>query len=121
MVPALTSIRSCQRRARSLRVATLITGHCGQAVRRAAAGGEDVQVHAGGQLQRAADEVAGRRGGVDQALVLGSFSPGDSTPLIGALPDLMIEPIAFSTMFDRPPALLPGVVLALRSTLPRCR
>ena len=28
MVPALTSIRSCQRRARSLRVATLMTGTC---------------------------------------------------------------------------------------------
>ena len=50
-----------------------------------------------------------------------SFSPGDSTPVIGALPLLMIEPIAFSTMFDRPPFLLPGVVFALRSTLPLSR
>ena len=41
--------------------------------------------------------------------------------LIGAVPDLTIEPIAFSTMFDKPPCLLPGVVLALRSTPPRCR
>jgi len=48
-----------------------------------------------------------------------SFSPGDSTPLIGALPLLTIEPIAFSTMFDSPPRLLPGVVFALRSGEPR--
>ena len=40
---------------------------------------------------------------------------------MGELPDLTMEPIAFSTMFDRPPFLLPGVVLALRSTLPRAR
>ena len=42
-------------------------------------------------------------------------SPGDSTPAIGLVPDLITEPIAFSTMFDNPPFLLPGVVLALRS------
>jgi hypothetical protein len=41
--------------------------------------------------------------------------------MIGALPLLTIEPIAFSTMLDRPPCLLPGVVLALRSTRPRSR
>ena len=40
---------------------------------------------------------------------------------IGVLPDLTIEPMAFSTMFDRPPRLLPGVVFALRSACPRCR
>ena len=33
----------------------------------------------------------------------------------------MIEPMAFSTMLDRPPFLLPGVVLALRSAPPRPR
>ena len=35
--------------------------HGGKPVGRAAAGGEDVQRHAGGQLQRAADKIAGRR------------------------------------------------------------
>src|SRR6516162_5832891 len=40
---------------------------------------------------------------------------------MGAVPDLTIEPMAFSTMFDSPPFLLPGVVLALRSTPPRAR
>jgi hypothetical protein len=50
-----------------------------------------------------------------------NFSPGDSTPEIGALPLLTIEPIAFSTMFDNPPALLPGVVFAPRSTRPFAR
>src|SRR2546427_6392067 len=42
-------------------------GHLGQAVGRAPARGEHMQVHAGGQLQRAADEIAGRRGRIDQA------------------------------------------------------
>ena len=37
------------------------------------------------------------------------------------LPDLTIEPSDFSTILDRPPFLLPGVVFALRSTLPRFR
>jgi hypothetical protein len=50
-----------------------------------------------------------------------SDSPGESTPVIGAVPLLMIEPIAFSTMFESPPFLLPGVVLALRSAPPRPR
>ena len=50
-----------------------------------------------------------------------SFSPGASTPVIGALPDFTIEPMAFSTMLARPPFLLPGVVFALRSTEPRAR
>ena len=50
-----------------------------------------------------------------------TFSPGDRTPEIGELPDFTMEPIAFSTMFDRPPFLLPGVVLALRSTWPFSR
>ncbi len=50
-----------------------------------------------------------------------SFSPGDSTPPIGAEPDLTIEPIAFSTMLLNPPFLLPGVVFALRSTRPFAR
>ena len=40
---------------------------------------------------------------------------------MGALPDLTMEPMAFSTMLDSPPDLLPGVVLALRSTEPRCK
>ena len=43
----------------------------GEAVRRAAAGGEHVHVHAGRQLQRAADEVACRRGGEDQPALPG--------------------------------------------------
>ena len=47
--------------------------------------------------------------------------PGLGTALMGALPLLTIEPIAFSTMLLNPPALLPGVVLALRSAPPRCR
>ncbi len=50
-----------------------------------------------------------------------TFSPGDNTPEIAELPDLMIEPIAFSTMFDNPPFLFPGVVFALRSAPPRFR
>ncbi|MNJ76614.1 hypothetical protein D3C77_739320 [compost metagenome] len=48
-------------------------------------------------------------------------SPGPSTPWMAPLPDLTIEPRDFSTMFDRPPFLLPGVVLALRSAAPCCR
>ena len=48
-------------------------------------------------------------------------SPGASTPAIGLVPDLMTEPIAFSTMLERPPFLLPGVVLALRSASPPAR
>ena len=35
-----------------------------------------------------------------------------------AVPDLAIEPSAFSTILASPPCLLPGVVLALRSTFP---
>jgi hypothetical protein len=40
---------------------------------------------------------------------------------MGAVPLLTMEPMAFSTMFDSPPFLLPGVVLALRSTRPWSR
>src|SRR6185369_2549516 len=43
--------------------------HLGEAVRRAAPGREDVQVHARGELQRAADEVARRRRRVDEAAI----------------------------------------------------
>ena len=50
-----------------------------------------------------------------------SFSPGGSTCEIGAVPLFTIEPMAFSAMLARPPALLPGVVLAERSTRPRSR
>ena len=52
---------------------------------------------------------------------LGGRSPGESTSTIGAVPDLAMEPIDFSTMLESPPRLLPGVVLALRSTPPRRR
>jgi hypothetical protein len=111
MRPALTSIRSCQRRARSLRVADLDHRHLGQAVGRAAAGGEDVQVDAAASCSvpqmKSLAGVARRPG----PLVMPrsrSFSPGDSTPLIGALPLLTIEPIAFSTMFERPALLVAG-------------
>ncbi|MNP09979.1 hypothetical protein D3C76_1021090 [compost metagenome] len=48
-------------------------------------------------------------------------SPGPSTPVIALLPDLTIEPNDFSTMFDSPPFLFPGVVLALRSASPLAR
>ena len=48
-------------------------------------------------------------------------SAGESTSTMGDVPDLAMEPIAFSTMLDRPPFLLPGVGLALRSTLPSSR
>ncbi|MNY56420.1 hypothetical protein D3C86_1925010 [compost metagenome] len=48
-------------------------------------------------------------------------SPGETTPAMGLEPDLAIEPMAFSTMLFSPPFLLPGVVLALRSAMPRCR
>ncbi|MNI72169.1 hypothetical protein D3C73_1280920 [compost metagenome] len=48
-------------------------------------------------------------------------SPGPNTPLIALLPDLTMEPRDFSTMFDNPPFLLPGVVLALRSASPLAR
>ena len=44
-----------------------------------------------------------------------------AVPVMAALPDLTMEPMAFSTILDRPPFLLPGVVLALRSALPRCK
>ena len=39
--------------------------------------------------------------------------PGDTMPEMGAVPDFTMEPIAYSTMLDSPPFLLPGVVLAL--------
>ena len=51
-----------------------------ETIRRAAAGREDVQVDAGRKLQGAADEVARRRGGEDQAFLQRTFSPGDNTP-----------------------------------------
>ena len=50
-----------------------------------------------------------------------SFSPGGKQLEMAELPLLIIEPMAFSTILDKPPALLPGVVLALRSTLARAR
>ena len=50
-----------------------------------------------------------------------NFSPGANTCEIAAVPLLTMEPMAFSAMLDKPPALLPGVVLALRSTRPRSR
>ena len=40
---------------------------------------------------------------------------------MGIEPLFTMEPMAFSTMLDKPPALLPGVVLALRSTWPRSK
>ena len=46
---------------------------------------------------------------------------GESTSTIGEVPDLAMLPIAFSTMLERPPFLLPGVGLALRSTSPSSR
>ena len=95
-------------------------GAFSQAVGRAAPGGEDVQIHTGGQLQRAANEVAGGGGGVGESLLFQLFTRC-KTPVMAEEPDFTIEPIAFSTMLDKPPFLLPGVVLALRSTLPRCR
>src|SRR5215469_11271543 len=48
-------------------------------------------------------------------------SPGPTTPAIGLLPALAIEPRAFSTTFAIPPDLFPGVGLALRSTPPLSR
>ena len=48
-------------------------------------------------------------------------SPGRTTPWIAVVPALATEPSAFSTMFDNPPRLLPGVGLALRSASPRSR
>jgi hypothetical protein len=48
-----------------------------------------------------------------------ALSPGESTPVIADEPDFTIEPNDFSTMLARPPFLLPGVVLALRSAPPR--
>ena len=50
-----------------------------------------------------------------------AFSPGESTPVIALEPDFTIEPRDFSTILARPPFLLPGVVLALRSAPPRAR
>jgi len=49
------------------------------------------------------------------------FSPGPSTSTIGLVPDLTIEPSAFSTTFDKPPRLLPGDGFALRSARPPLR
>ena len=46
-------------------------------------------------------------------------SPCPATAWIALEPALAIEPSAFSTTFARPPRLLPGVGLALRSTEPR--
>ena len=44
-----------------------------------------------------------------------TFSPCVATARIAVLPAFATLPSAFSTMFARPPRLLPGVVLALRS------
>ena len=120
MVPAFTSIRSCQRRAKSLRVATLITGTAAKPY-----GVPRPVVNTCRFMPAASCSVPQMKSLAGVAakhnpLAL-SFSPGASTLEIGAEPDLTIEPIAFSTMFDRPPLLLPGVVLALRSAPPRCR
>ena len=43
-------------------------------------------------------------------------SAGDSTSTMGEVPDLAMEPMAFSTILASPPFLFPGVGLALRST-----
>src|SRR3546814_15429102 len=46
-------------------------------------------------------------------------SPGGTTPTMGDEPDLMMDPMAFSTIFESPPFLFPGEVLALRSDCTR--
>ena len=48
-------------------------------------------------------------------------SAGDNTSTIGELPDFAIDPIAFSTIFESPPFLFPGVGFALLSTCPFSR
>jgi hypothetical protein len=54
--------------------------------------------------------------GANGSPFLDARSPNQTTPTIGAVPDLTIDPIAFSTMFASPPFRLPGMVFALRST-----
>src|SRR5450830_783207 len=41
-----------------------------QSIRRTASSGKHMQVHAGGQLQGATDEITSRRGGINQAFLL---------------------------------------------------
>ena len=48
-------------------------------------------------------------------------SAGESTSTMGEVPDLAMEPMAFSTMLAKPPFLLPGVGFASRSTWPSSR
>ena len=48
-------------------------------------------------------------------------SPWDSTSAMALVPDFAMHPSVFSTMFTRPPALLPGDGLALRSMPPAAR
>ena len=48
-------------------------------------------------------------------------SPGADTAINAEEPAFATDPIAFSTMFDKPPRLFPGVVFALRSAPPRSR
>ena len=50
-----------------------------------------------------------------------TFSPCAATARMAVLPALATLPSAFSTMLARPPRLLPGVVLALRSACRRAR
>jgi len=45
-------------------------------------------------------------------------SPGPATAASAVLPALATDPSAFSTTLARPPRLLPGVGLALRSAEP---
>src|ERR1700709_1516825 len=92
VMPAACQIGACR---------DLDDGYLGQAIWRTPSCGEHMQIDTGGDLQRAADEVP--RGCCPKIRPFCfTFSPGDSTPEIAELPDLMMEPIAFSTIFDNP-------------------
>ena len=62
--------------------------------------------------------------GISSSAVLGGkppLMPDQLDSWIAVLPDLAIDPRAFSTTLAKPPRLFPGVGLALRSADPRAR
>ena len=106
ILPASTSIRSCQRCLIAAR-RDLDDRHGGKPVGRAAAGGEDVQRHARGQLQRTAHKIAGWRRRKNQPFLADSLARREhACDRAGA--GLITEPIAFSTMLERPPFYCPA-------------
>ncbi len=120
MRPASRSIRSCQRSDSALRVDTLMTGAIARPY-----GVPRPVVNTCRFMPEASCSVPQTKSLAGVAAKIRplrrTFSPGPSTSTIGLLPDLTMEPSAFSTTLDSPPFLLPGDGLALRSVWPPLR